>query len=172
MITSGTSYEQKHRIFLSLGSNLGDRKSNLEKAIQALPPQVEVINQSSLYETEPWGFLDQPNFLNQVLEAETLLSPLELLDHIKGIEKEVGRKPGRRFGPRLIDIDILLYGDQSISEDGLTIPHKRMMERAFVLIPLDEITPNLSIPGSSLTIHELAGRIDPIGVILYQEENG
>ena len=164
--------DDKQRIFLSLGSNLGDRESNLEKALSSLSPHVNVVNQSSIYETEPWGFLDQPNFLNQVLEGETNLSPLELIDYVKGIEKEIGRKPGRRFGPRLVDIDILFYGDQIISKDGLSIPHKRMTERAFVLIPLNEIAPDLLIPGSSQTIKDLVSGLDPAGVVLYGENNG
>jgi 2-amino-4-hydroxy-6-hydroxymethyldihydropteridine diphosphokinase len=164
--------EKKHKIFLSLGSNLGDKKANMERALHLLPPQVEVTSLSSTYETEPWGFLDQPTFLNQVLEGETNLSPLELLKHVKDIEKKIGRKPGRRFGPRLVDIDILLYGGQRINEVGLTIPHKRMKERAFVLIPLNEIAPKLIIPGLSLTINELVSEIDPTGVKLFQEDHG
>ena len=163
--------DDKQRIFLSLGSNLGDRESNLEKALSSLSPHVNVVNQSSIYETEPWGFLDQPNFLNQVLEGETNLSPLELIDYVKGIEKEIGRKPGRRFGPRLVDIDILFYGDQIISEDGLSIPHKRMTERAFVLIPLYEIAPDLVFPGSSQMIKDLVSGLDPAGVVLYGVDN-
>jgi 2-amino-4-hydroxy-6-hydroxymethyldihydropteridine diphosphokinase len=163
--------EQKQRIFLSLGSNLGDRKSNLERALQGLTPEVEVVNQSPIYQTEPWGLLDQPLFLNQVLEGETTLSPLDLLNHLKGIEKEIGRKPGRRFGPRLVDIDILLYGDQIISEDGLTIPHKRMKERAFVLIPLADIAPDIPFPGTSQTIKDLANTIEPTGMDLYLEDD-
>jgi 2-amino-4-hydroxy-6-hydroxymethyldihydropteridine diphosphokinase len=171
-MASEKTSSQKQRIFLSLGSNLGDRKANLIKALLLLSPQVDVINQSSIYETEPWGFLDQPSFLNQVLEGETDLSPLDLLNHVKDIEKELGRKPGRRFGPRLVDIDILFYGDQIITEDGLTIPHERMKERAFVLIPLEEISPEHIFPGSDQTITDLVKGLDPSGVVLYQEENG
>jgi 2-amino-4-hydroxy-6-hydroxymethyldihydropteridine diphosphokinase len=171
-MTSDKRNSKKQRVFLSLGSNLGDRRTNLERALHLLPPQVEVVNLSSIYETEPWGFLDQPTFLNQVLEGETNLSPSELLDHVKGIESEMGRKPGRRFGPRLVDIDILLYGDQLISEDGLTIPHQRMRYRAFVMIPLNEIAPELHYPGSSQSINELLNEIDPAGVVQYQEDNG
>jgi 2-amino-4-hydroxy-6-hydroxymethyldihydropteridine diphosphokinase len=172
MAEKPTSTECKYRIYLSLGSNLGNRTSNLEKALHSLSPLVDVVNQSSIYETEPWGVLDQPNFLNQVLEGETNLSPSELLEHVKGIEREMGRKPSRRFGPRLVDIDILFYGDQIISEDGLTIPHKRMSERAFVLIPLKEIAPDLLYPGSPQTINDLASGVDPTGVVLYKEDNG
>jgi len=163
--------DQKQLVYLGLGSNLGERVTNLEAAIQALATEVELTKVSSYYQTKPWGFLDQPDFLNLVLEAVTNLSPFDLLDFLKEIESEIGRKPNFRFGPRLVDIDILLYGGELIDERKLTIPHKYLKERAFVLVPLAEIAPDLKYPGSEETISDLAGKVDSSGVTLYPEED-
>jgi 2-amino-4-hydroxy-6-hydroxymethyldihydropteridine diphosphokinase len=156
-------------IFLSLGSNLGDRKHNLESILRILPPDVEVLQASSIYQTEPWGFSDQPEFLNQVVMAETRLDPHGLLVYLKGIENTIGRKPTFRFGPRLADIDIIFYGDQIVDTEELQIPHPRFQERAFVLVPLAEIAPDLQIPGSDHTVAELLVGLDKEGVVPFQE---
>ena len=160
--------DQTEIIYLGLGSNLGDREANLETVLQELPPDVEIIFYSSLYETKPWGFRDQPDFLNQVVQAETELSPRELLVYLKKIEKKIGRKPSFTYGPRMVDIDILLYGNMIITETNLTIPHYRITERAFVLTPLAEIAPELSLPDSTITISELLETIDSSDVSLYE----
>ncbi|HDN04706.1 MAG TPA: 2-amino-4-hydroxy-6-hydroxymethyldihydropteridine diphosphokinase [Chloroflexi bacterium] len=160
---------QSERIFLSLGTNLGNREMNLEAAKQELPPQVKILECSSIYQTEPWGYLDQPDFLNQVLAVETSLSPHELLTYVKDIEQKIGRKPSVRFGPRIVDIDILFYGDRIIQEEDLVVPHSRLKDRAFVLIPLAEIDPDLIYPGTDLSISDLLLNLELTGVDLYQE---
>ena len=154
---------------LSLGSNLGERESNLEAVRSALPPAVQVLEASSIYETEPWGYLPQPDFLNQILLVETHLSAEDLLAYLKDLENRIGREPSFRFGPRLVDIDIIFYSDQIISEPGLEIPHPRFQDRAFVLVPLAEISPNLKIPGTDQTISDLLANLDTSGVKPYQE---
>jgi 2-amino-4-hydroxy-6-hydroxymethyldihydropteridine diphosphokinase len=156
-------------VYLSLGSNLADRKSNLEAVRSALPPEVVIRESSSLYETKPWGYFYQPNFLNQILLAETQLSARELLAYLKGLEDKIGREPSFRFGPRLVDIDIIFYGDQIIQESDLEIPHPRFKERAFVLVPLVEISPDLIAPGTDQTILDLLEGLDTSGVQLFQE---
>jgi len=134
--------------YVSLGSNLGDREGNLRAALQKLDahPAITVTGVSTFYETAPWGETDQPLFINAAAALSTDLTPGELLNAVKGIEVAVGRTPGPRWGPRLLDIDILLYGDQgevTVDEPGLTIPHPRMLEREFVMLPLQELAPNL-----------------------------
>lgn len=138
------------RIYLSLGSNMGDREANLEEAVNRLEEKVRVRKVSSLYETEPWGFTDQDRFLNIVLEGETDLVPPDLLDFTQSVEKAMKRVKTRVYGPRNIDVDILLYGDVEMDEDRLTIPHPKMKERAFVLIPLQEVAEDLRIGGDAL----------------------
>ena len=155
-----------HRVFIALGSNIGDREVNLDAAISLLSTFVSVQKTSPFYETEPWGFKDQPSFLNQVLEALTRLKPATLLKRLKSIEKKLGRKPGIRYGPRLIDLDILFYDELVLDEAGLTIPHPRLHERAFVLKPLEDIAPNLVHPVLNSTIHELVQKVDVTGVKL------
>jgi 2-amino-4-hydroxy-6-hydroxymethyldihydropteridine diphosphokinase len=130
---------------------------------------MEISKSSAVYQTKPWGYLDQPDFLNLVLEAWTDLKPRELLDHIKEIEKEIGREPSFKYGPRMVDIDILVYGDLIIQEDGLVIPHPRMAERAFVLVPLVEIAPNLCVPGLDQSTADLLAGVDQSEVSIYQE---
>jgi len=130
-------------IYLSLGSNLGDRSANLRAAIDALAPNVRVTNISSLYETEPVDYLDQPWFLNCVVEAGTSLAPLDLLQALRKIESQLGSKREFAKGPRLLDMDILLYGNETIALPELQIPHPRMLQRNFVLAPLAEIAPSL-----------------------------
>lgn len=155
-----------HIVYLALGSNLGDRRGNLAAAIQRLREKVEIHTVSSVYETEPVGYLDQPHFLNMVLCGKTELSAQELLQEVKTIEVAIGRQPSFRNGPRPIDIDILLYDDVQIEQDILTIPHPRMHERAFVLIPLAEISPNVIDPSSGRTAQELAGGVSHAGVTM------
>lgn len=157
-----------HVIYLALGSNLGDRLTNLRKAIAFLPPKVQHDIQSSVYETEPWGYSDQPAFLNQIIKANTTLDPFNLLVFLKEIEVKQGREETFRFGPRLIDIDILFYDDLVMETPKLTIPHARIAERAFVLIPLAEIAPDLRHPVLGRTIQQLKADVDASSIELFQ----
>jgi 2-amino-4-hydroxy-6-hydroxymethyldihydropteridine diphosphokinase len=158
-------------IFLSLGSNLGDRVANLQHAIEELAPQVSLVAQSPIYETEPWGYSDQPLFLNQVIKASTELEPFDLLAFLKTTEVKLGRVETFRFGPRLIDLDILLYNELVLATPTLTIPHTRMAERAFIIIPLADIAPDLIHPLVRKTIQQLKAGLDPSGVRLYKSVN-
>jgi 2-amino-4-hydroxy-6-hydroxymethyldihydropteridine diphosphokinase len=157
-----------HVIYLSAGSNLGDRALNLRNAAASLIPEIHPLVLSSIYETEPWGYADQPSFLNQVIKASTILEPIELLTFLKGIEVFLGRQETFRFGPRLIDLDILFYDDLVIDTPRLTIPHPRISERAFVLIPLAEVAPNLLHPVLKKTILALKANVDTSSVELFQ----
>ena len=155
-------------IYIGLGSNLGNRLENLNKAIEALPPRIQQVAVSPVYETDPWGFVDQPAFLNQVIEVETGLLPSDLLAFLKQVEQRLGRQTTFRNGPRLIDLDILVYGDWILDQDGLVIPHPRMHERAFVLKPLADLAADLSHPVYGTTIQDLLGNVDQTGVHLYK----
>lgn len=152
-----------HLIYLSLGSNLGRRRRFLRRALDALPPQVSLLRLSPLYETAPWGYLEQGDFLNLVVEAETDLQPRALLDHIKSIETRIGREAIFRYGPRQIDLDILFYNDRAILDGELVIPHPRLHERAFVLAPLADLAPNLRHPQLDKTVAELLSDIPNAG---------
>jgi len=143
------------RVFLAFGSNLGDRVENIRRALAMLAPAVRVERVSPLYETAPAYVTDQPRFVNGALEAATGLAPLDLLRHLKQIESAVGRVPGRRYGPRVVDLDILFYGDQVLALPGLEVPHPRIAERLFVLRPLGDIAPGLRHPGLGRTVAEL-----------------
>ncbi|MCL5957806.1 MAG: 2-amino-4-hydroxy-6-hydroxymethyldihydropteridine diphosphokinase [Chloroflexi bacterium] len=145
-------------VYLGLGTNLGDRERNLENALELLGREMKTLDLSSIYETEPVGFVDQPWFLNAVCRVETNLGPHDLLRAIKRVEKEAGREPSFRWGPRTIDIDILLYDGICLSEADLEIPHPRLVEREFVLAPLREIAGDLVHPATKERIADLAAR--------------
>lgn len=136
------------RVYLSLGSNAGDRRQMLERALARLEAsgQVIVLRQSSLYETEPVGKTDQPWFYNLVAEIQTRLTPHELLDLAQAVERDLGRTRDVRWGPRTVDIDIVLYGGEQVSTPRLAVPHPEMARRRFVLLPLVEIAPDLALP--------------------------
>lgn len=155
--------------YLGFGTNLGDREENLRHAFRALRAFARIDAISSIYQSEPVGFREQPDFWNLVVRIETELEPEALLAALKGIERELGRRAAFRNAPRTLDIDILLYGAEVIQAPGLTVPHPRMLERAFVLRPLLELDPGLHLPGSGLELlnhlSEAEGleRAEPIG---------
>ena len=153
--------------YLGLGSNLADRLANLQAALAALPPAITILAASPVYETAPWGYRDQPAFLNQVVQASTALDPHALLAHLKAIESLLGRTPTFRYGPRLIDLDILLYDDLVLESTDLSIPHPRLHERAFVLVPLADLAPDLLHPLLHQPIHHLLASIDSSSVHPY-----
>jgi 2-amino-4-hydroxy-6-hydroxymethyldihydropteridine diphosphokinase len=136
--------------FVGIGSNLGDREAHLSRAIALLSAEdaIEVSGVSHIRETEPVGPVEQGPFLNAAVRVETELAPRELLDQLLDIERRMGRVRRERFGPRTIDLDLLLYGDEVVDEPGLTVPHPRLTERRFALEPLSDLDPSLTIPGS------------------------
>jgi len=160
-------------VFLSLGSNIGNRKNYLKKAITAIASleKNSVVKVSSVYETEPWGNKNQAMFLNQVIAVESELGPLEFLNICKKIEKNLGRAGGgESWGPRTIDIDILLYGNKVINEKAIRVPHPMICDRRFVLVPLAEIAPTAFIPGLGKTVREaLSECLDNGEVKLYEK---
>lgn len=143
--------------FLGLGSNLGERESHIREALCRLDEHqgIRVERVSSLYETAPVGYTDQPDFLNAVAEVRTELGPRDLLETVLGIEKEMGRTRNLRWGPRVIDIDLLLFGDSAIDAPDLVIPHPRMADRAFAMAPLAEIAPDLMLPDGRMVVEAL-----------------
>lgn len=151
----------EERVFLSLGSNLGDREANLVAALRLLDAEgVRLVRQSSWYETEPVGFTEQPRFLNLVVEVRTGLDPLGLLRCAQRVELALGRVRGVRWGPRTVDVDVLLYGRRVVRTPELVVPHPRMRERAFVLVPLCEIAPDLVLPDGTPVVALLAAVAD------------
>jgi 2-amino-4-hydroxy-6-hydroxymethyldihydropteridine diphosphokinase len=156
-----------HLVYIALGTNLGQRLQNLKKAAKALSPTVAVRMQSSIYETPPWGYLDQPQFLNQVVQAETALHPSNLLAFLKDVERQMGREITHKYGPRLIDLDILFYDDLILDTPKLTIPHPHIAERAFVLVPLADLDPDLRHPITSLTVKEMLKNVRSDKIQLY-----
>jgi GTP cyclohydrolase-4 len=165
--------QQMIMVYLGLGSNLGNRQDNLDKALAFISQRLRVGKVSSIYDTEPVGNIDQPRFLNLVCQVETLLSPVEMLTLAKSIEIKLGRKLSKTDAPRPIDIDILFYGDQVIKTPELIIPHPRLVERAFVLVPLAEIVPELVHPIIGKTVKELNRRVSGMqGVFEWKENKG
>ena len=155
MLTSIIVEHVMNIAYISAGSNIGDREANLDFGARRLGEHGKLIRKSSVFETEPMGYVDQPCFLNQVFELETALTPFELLAFCNEIERDGGRVRTFPNAPRTLDLDILLYDDRIISEPDLIIPHPRMTERRFVLEPLAEITPDLQHPVEKKTIREL-----------------
>lgn len=153
-----------HTIFIALGTNLGDRLANLRAALDALSPHLKRIQPSRIFETPPWGFTDQPAFLNMVAQAQTKLGPHELLSTLKQAEARIGREPTFRYGPRLIDLDILFYDDLVLESPPLIIPHPKLHERGFVLVPLMDIASDFIHPVFKKTIRELISTIDTTNI--------
>lgn len=153
------------RAYVGLGGNLGDARTRVLSAFDALAriPSTRLLRHSRLYRTPPWGVADQPAFINAVAELETRLLPRELLDALLGIERANGRRRGaERWGPRTLDLDLLAYGDRRCDEPGLTLPHPRIGERAFVLVPLAEIAADLCVPGMG-RVRDLLAQVDAAG---------
>jgi len=150
---------------------MGDRVRALNKASDLMPPDIIPNYYSKVYETPPWGYEDQPLFLNQVIKARTHLSPLALLKRLKEIEQELGRLPVFRYGPRLIDLDILFYDDLEYKSDKLTIPHPEIANRAFVLVPLMEIAPNYIHPVNHKKIADMTAQVEVDSIIEFRGNN-
>jgi len=153
-----------HTVYLALGTNLGDRLANLKQAVGALPPLVRLVAASPVYETPPWGYVEQPAFLNQVIQAETDLDPHALLVYLKKTEIRVGRKTTFRYGPRVIDLDILFFDDSLLDTPELILPHPRIPERAFVLVPLADLNPDFKHPSLGRTVRQMLEGIDTQGI--------
>lgn len=156
-----------HTVFIALGTNLGDRAANLQAALTSLAGLMDIKAKSAIYQTEPWGYADQPAFLNMVVRAETDLTAPQLLTRLKQAELALGRKPSFVNGPRLIDLDLLFYDDLVIDTPALVVPHPRLHERAFVLVPLAELAPDLVHPVLGRSIGQLLEAVDRRGVGLF-----
>jgi 2-amino-4-hydroxy-6-hydroxymethyldihydropteridine diphosphokinase len=141
--------------YIGLGSNLGDRRAMIAGALERLKPR----RVSAIVETEPWGRTEQPRFLNAVAEIETDLEPAALLDRLQGVERDLGRVRRERWGPRTIDLDLLLYEDRRVDSETLSVPHPRLHERRFVLEGLAELCPDRKVPGLDRTVRELLERV-------------
>ncbi len=156
------------RIYLLLGTNLGVLEDNLKRALEEMAKTgIQVVKKSKIYKTKPWGKEDQPDFLNMAVEIETRLSARELLAKIKSIEKKMQRERKERWGPRIIDIDILFYGNQMINKPELTIPHPYFFERPFAIIPMQDIAPDFIPPDYKKSIKELASGVSYEGIEIY-----
>ncbi len=156
--------ESTHRAYIALGANLGDRLSTLIQAVEKLGQFGTIETVSSVYETEPAGYLDQPCFLNAVAVLRTLLGPVPLMNSLLGVETNLGRTRSFRNAPRAIDLDLLIYDDLQFDTATLILPHPRLGERAFVLVPLAEIAPDLRIPGLEETPEAILERIGTTGI--------
>jgi len=152
-------------VYLALGSNLGNRAANLKEAVASLPPQMEVQTKSKVYETPPWGYIEQEKFLNQVIKVKTYLEPEQLLKHLKRLETALGRKVSFQNGPRLIDIDILFYDHLVQESPALVIPHPRVHERGFVLLPMMDIAPDFVHPVKQRSVRDLIAGCDLQGIV-------
>jgi 2-amino-4-hydroxy-6-hydroxymethyldihydropteridine diphosphokinase len=153
-------------VFLLLGANLGEREATLKQAVQLLSERIAPVTaESQLYETAPWGVIDQPAFLNQVIQIETELSPKKVLEQTLSIEKQLGRERRLRWGARVIDIDILYYADLISEDSDLHLPHPRLHERRFTLVPLAEIAPDFIHPVLKKTNQELLERCTDEGIV-------
>lgn len=152
--------------FVALGSNLEDPRRQVERGFDALAalPNTRVTGRSRLYRTPPWGVVDQPDFVNAAARIATTLAPMPLLEALLGIEARAGRVRGIRNGPRVLDLDLLLYGDAVIDVPALVVPHPRLHERAFVLLPLADLAPTLAVPGQGRVI-DLLARVDATGCV-------
>jgi 2-amino-4-hydroxy-6-hydroxymethyldihydropteridine diphosphokinase len=147
-------------VYLGLGSNLGDRKDNLDKAIEYLSQRLRITAKSSIYDTEAMENREQPRFLNMVCQAQTIFKPQDILMLAKSIERKMGRQPNTHNAPRPIDIDILFYGDEIIETPDLTIPHASLPNRAFALVPMAEIAPNLVHPVTKKTVSTMLSELE------------
>jgi len=154
----------RSRAYLGLGTNLGDRLGYLRAALRALRemPDVELVRWSRVVESEPWGITDQPRFLNMVAEIATDVEPETLAVQLRDVETRVGRRRREQWGPREIDVDILIYDDVCIDTEALTVPHPRMMERAFVVVPLAEIAPDAILPDGRTAAAHAAERAEEV----------
>jgi 2-amino-4-hydroxy-6-hydroxymethyldihydropteridine diphosphokinase len=156
------SRTRRAHAYVGLGANLADPRRKVEAALTAIAtlPHTRLVRHSSLYRSAPWGVADQPEFVNAAAQIETALSPPELMQALLGIERDFGReRSGDRWGPRVIDLDLLVYADRVIDEPGLHVPHPHLHERAFVLVPLAEIAPGLEVPGKG-PVSGLLAQID------------
>lgn len=158
----------EHIVYLALGSNMGSRLSNLKNAISLLTPQMVVKKKSRVYETPPWGYTDQPAFLNQVVMVETYMEADALLGHLKRLETALGRVESFQNGPRLIDIDILFYDDIILDSPPLVLPHPRLHQRAFVLVPLNDIASDFVHPVLEKPISDLLLDVDRLNIDEYK----
>ncbi len=164
---------EKHpmQIYLALGSNLGNRLDTIESALKLINERIDNLELSSVYETEPWGVTKQPEFLNLCISGTTNMDPDELLRFVKDIEIKLGRKHRHKWGPREIDIDILFCGDKIIQKADLSIPHPYLQDRAFVLVPLNDIAPNFIHPVIGKSIKDLLMVVDKSGVNKINSES-
>jgi 2-amino-4-hydroxy-6-hydroxymethyldihydropteridine diphosphokinase len=155
-------------VYIALGTNIGERQKNIQLAIQAIQSQVRLLAQSSVYQTAPVGYLDQADFLNQVIKVETQRTPETLLWFLKEQERDMGRMKTFRDGPRVIDLDILFFNELELELPDLQIPHPRLHERAFVLVPLSEIAPEFVHPILKLSVSQLLAKVGSEGVTRYR----
>ncbi len=158
-------------VFIGIGANIGDVRENFARALRCIAESASILDISSLYESDPVGFVDQPKFTNAVVKVKTELSPFELLKSLKAIEKKLGRKKTVAWGPRIIDLDIIFYGDRVIASDSLVVPHPRSHERRFVLEPLLEIEPGAWHPSKNMSVRELCSRLGNLQRISIKEES-